>query len=289
MVNNPQTDSYRLFYSEGDELPGLTCDVFGNCASVHITSEGMEKLRDLIVKFLKNELKVESIFIKTTQNATWVTSTPPLVTFQENDLKFISLIESGQKTGYFLDQRDNRQMVSELASGRVVLDAFCYLGGFGLHALKGGAKNVTFLDASKLALEHVEKNVQTNFKDANYSLETADCFEFLRKMEADRFDLIILDPPAFAKRADFVSQAARGYKDINMTALKKIKAKSLLFTFSCSQHISRELFRTIVYQAALDAGRSVRIIRELGQASDHPTNIYHPEGDYLKGLVLYVD
>lgn len=289
LIGNSETDSYRLFYSEGDELPGLVCDIFGKSASIQLASEGMEKILHLVVQFLKAELKISSIFVKSSQGSKWMEEAPPHVSFFENGLKLLSLIESGQKTGYFLDQRDNRLLVSQFSKGRRVLDAFCYLGGFGLHALKGGARSVSFLDASKTALEAVERNVKENFKNAEYTLEAADTFEYLRKMESDYFDLIILDPPAFAKRADFVKQAARGYKDINMTALKKIKRKSLLFTFSCSQHISKELFRTLIYQAALDAGRSVRIIRELGQATDHCTNIYHPEGDYLKGLALYVD
>ncbi len=198
-------------------------------------------------------------------------------------------MEGGQKTGYFLDQRDNRALVGRYAKGRTVLDAFCYLGGFGLNALRGGAQAVTFVDASRMALESVQKNVSANFQDAAVQLEAVDCFEFLRGMASHHLILIVLDPPAFAKKADFVNQAARGYKEINMMALKKIKPAGLLFTFSCSQHISKELFRTIVYQAALDAGRTVRIMHEMGQAPDHPVNIYHPEGDYLKGLALYVD
>jgi len=282
-------NSYRLFYSEADDLGGLTCDIFGNSASVHFGSEGMECLQDLIVKFLKEEVHIQHIFVKTAQSSHWIGEAPASVDFEEHSLKLNSLIESGQKTGYFLDQRDNRKLVSEFAKGRTVLDAFCYVGGFGLHALQGGAKEVVFLDASKGALANVQKHVEANFSNANISYETADCFEYLRKMESNRFDLIVLDPPAFAKRADYINQAARAYKDINLIALKKIKAKSLLFTFSCSQHISKELFRTILYQAALDAGRSIRVIRELGQAADHPTSIYHPEGDYLKGLALYVD
>lgn len=289
LLKNSQTDSYRLFYSEGDDLPGLTCDIYGKCASVHIASEGIEKLEDLIIKFLKEEVRIESIFLKNANKTQWIGTHPSEIPFEENEIQFISLVESGQKTGYFLDQRDNRLLVSQYSKGRTVLDAFCYLGGFGLHALKGGAKEVSFLDASKLALESVERNVHANFKDARYTLEAQDCFEYLRKMPSDHFNLIVLDPPAFAKRAESVKQAARAYKDINMVALKKIKASSWLFTYSCSQHISRELFRTLVYQAALDAGREVRVVRELCQASDHPTNIYHPEGEYLKGLMLYVE
>lgn len=282
------TESYRLFYSEGDELPGLICDVYGSSASAHLMTEGMQKLQTLIVQFLKSEVGVKSLYIKTPQESYWVDKKDKEFHFEENGLKLVSLIEEGQKTGYFLDQRDNRKLVSQFSKGKTVLDAFCYLGGFGLNALKGGAKEVCFLDASQVALEQVQGHVMMNFPDAKYNLEASDCFEYLRKMPADYFDLIILDPPAFVKHADYIKQAARAYKDINMIALKKIKAGSFLFTYSCSQHMSRELFRTVVYQAALDAGRKVRVMKELCQSPDHPVNIYHPEGDYLKGLMLYV-
>ena len=289
LVKNVNTDSYRLFYSEGDELPGLTCDIYGSNASVHIGNEGFEALEPLIAKFLKDTVGVTSIFVKDSQGSRCLGAGPKDIRFEENGLHLISLVEGGQKTGYFLDQKENRLLVSEFSKGKTVLDAFCYLGGFGLNALKGGAKEVHFLDASKLALHTAERNVHENFSNAQYRLEEADCFYYLRKMPDGFFDLIVLDPPAFAKRPEALKQAARAYKDINMIALKKIRSSGFLFTFSCSHHMPRELFRTVVYQAALDAGRSVRVVKELSQAPDHPANIFHPEGDYLKGLMLYVD
>ncbi len=289
LIDNKETNSYRLFSSEGDELPGLTCDIYADCASINISSEGIERILPLIISFLKDKVGIKSIFVKSGNQARWHTDPCHEVQFQEHGLPFVCSLEHGQKTGYFLDQRDNRALLTQYVAGRNVLDAFCYIGGFGLHALKHGAKHVTFVDASKPALENIEKNIASNFPNASHELETTDCFEYLRKVEANRFDLIVLDPPAFAKRENFVVQAARGYKELNMSAFKKIKAGGILFTFSCSQAISRELFRKIIYQAALDAGRSVRIMHELSQAPDHPVHIYHPEGEYLKGLVLYVE
>lgn len=289
LIDNPETNSYRLFNSEGDELPGLTCDIYANCASLNISSEGIERILPLIVEFLKDTVGIQSIFVKNAKQTRWLSEACHEVQFQEHKIPFVCNFELGQKTGYFLDQRDNRALLGQYAAGRTVLDTFCYMGGFGLHALKHGASHVTFVDASKPALENIEKNLAHNFPNSNHKLEATDCFEYLRKLEKDRFDLIVLDPPAFAKKENFVIQAARGYKELNMMAFKKIKAGGILFSFSCSQAISRELFRKIIYQAALDAGRSVRIIHELSQAPDHPVHIYHPEGEYLKGLALYVE
>jgi len=212
------------------------------------------------------------------------------VVFRENGLQFWAGPSQGQKTGYYLDQRDNRRLVMQHAQGRTVLDAFTYAGGFGIYALEGGAKNVVSVDASEAAIEQATRNAELNhFTDARFQTEVADCFEYLRRMEPGAFDLIILDPPAFTKHISTVKKAARGYKDINLSAMRKIAPGGLLFTFSCSQHISKELFRKIIFGAAADAGRHIRILHQLGQPADHPISIFHPEGEYLKGLMLLVE
>ena len=207
----------------------------------------------------------------------------------EHGEKFLVNWEHGQKTGFFLDQRENRQLVKRYAAGRTVLNTFCYTGGFSVYALSGGAKEVVSVDSSERAVALAEENVRLNFgAEAKHTALAADAVEYLRDI-GDRYDLIILDPPAFAKHHKVLGNAMQGYKRLNARALSQIKSGGILFTFSCSQAVSKELFRTTVFSAAAIAGRKVRILHQLTQPADHPINIYHPEGEYLKGLVLYVE
>jgi 23S rRNA (cytosine1962-C5)-methyltransferase len=209
---------------------------------------------------------------------------------RENGVSFLVDIAHGQKTGFFLDQREARKLLGQYSHEREVLNAFSYSGGFSMYALKAGAKRVHSVDISQAAVDLSVVNAQANgFDSPQHEGYCADVFAFLREMPAHAYDLIVLDPPAFAKHADAVKKAARGYKDINLKAMQKIRPGGLLFTFSCSQKIETELFRKIVFAAAADAGREARVLHATAQGPDHPTSIFHPEGEYLKGLVLQVD
>ena len=305
------TNGYRLVHAEGDGLPGIVIDIYGNAASVQLRTKGAIALQEIIIEFLKEVCQSSHIFVqqsigKGKTEGKWVTGGIEWVPFRENGMQFQVDIKGGQKTGFFLDQRDNRALVKEFAQGRTVLNAFSYSGAFSVFALAGNARQVDSVDISAHAIEQAEKNIALNFgeNDQNPDKENttpaltkekrhqgikADCFQFLKEMPTNHYDLIILDPPAFTKHISTVKKAARGYKEINLKALQKIAAGGLLFTYSCSQHISKDLFRKIVFGAAADAGRNVRVLREMGQAPDHPVSIYHPEGDYLKGLLLHVD
>jgi len=221
----------------------------------------------------------------------WLKGEPGLFEFIENELLFEVDIAEGQKTGFFLDQRENREQVAEFAQGKRVLNAFSYTGAFSLYALRGGADYVESVDISAKAVEASRHIINLNagvLDPKKHEAVQADCFKYLNEIERDQFDLIILDPPAFTKHISTVKRAARGYKEINLKALRKVRSGGWLFTFSCSQHISPDLFRKIVFGAAADAGREVRIVRQLSQSPDHPISIFHPEGEYLKGLLLYV-
>ena len=206
----------------------------------------------------------------------------------ENDIRFIVNHIEGQKTGFFIDQRNNRLLVQQYAKERSVLNTFCYTGGFSLYALKGGAHKVVSVDSSKKAMEGLAANIQLNFPDANHESITEDVMTYLKK-STEQFDLIILDPPAYAKHLSQVKNAMVGYRNLITEGLKKINKGGILFTFSCSQAIDKELFRKIIFQSALQAGRNVRILHQLSQPEDHPISIYHPESEYLKGFALYVD
>jgi 23S rRNA (cytosine1962-C5)-methyltransferase len=208
---------------------------------------------------------------------------------KENGEKFLVNWEEGQKTGFFLDQRQNRELVKHYSKGRTVLNTFCYTGGFSVYAASGGAVEVCSVDASERAVQLAEENMKLNFGDSvKHSAVAADAVEYIKQI-GSKYDLIILDPPAFAKHHKVLGNAMQGYKRINARALSQIKSGGILFTFSCSQAVSKELFRTTVFSAAAIAGRKVRILHQLTQPADHPINIYHPEGEYLKGLVLYVE
>ena len=303
LTNNPQTTCYRLVHGEGDSLPGLVIDIYGTTAVVQCHSVGMYRSRKAICTALRNAYgnRIKSIFDKSggtlPYNAglnaqdcyLWgeanVSSEPVL----ENGNRFMVNWEQGQKTGFFIDQRENRELVKRYAKGRTVLNTFCYTGGFSVYALAGGAQQVDSVDSSELAVQLAAQNVTLNFgEQAPHQAIAQDAFDYLRKMD-DRYDLIILDPPAFAKHHKVLGNALQGYKRLNAQAFRQIKPGGILFTFSCSQAVNREQFRMAVFSAAAIAGRNVRILHQLTQPADHPVNIYHPEGEYLKGLVLYVE
>ena len=301
LVGNPSTNGYRLVHAEGDELPGLVIDVYADTAVVQCHSAGMWRLREVIQNSLlqRQELGLSKVSfrrvesqIEDPQEAT--ESEPPseepsqVVSFSENGLRFLADITGGQKTGFFLDQRVNRQKIKEYAHGKHVLNAFCYTGAFSVYAFAGGAQSVCSVDASKAAIDMCRQNVVANFASVPHHAEVADCFSYLNQIP-DTFDLIVLDPPAFAKHQRAIQRAMRGYETINALALKKIKPGGILATFSCSQLISREMFRDAVMRAAVTAGRFVRIVELLHQAPCHPTSIFHPEGDYLKGFIMFVE
>jgi len=293
------TNAYRLIHAEGDFLPGIIIDVYGEAAVVQILIKGIENRKDLIFSAL-NKAGFKNLYIKSKTSshvmedieaasgwATGKTETPVIIS--EHNVKFSVDFIEGQKTGFFLDQRENRQLLRDLSKDKIVLNTFSYTGGFSVYAFAGGAKEVHSVDISEGAVEGAMENVKLNFPNANHKGITKDCFEFLKEIPDNYYDIIVLDPPAFAKNARAVDNAARGYKQINMRAFKKIKPGGMVFTFSCSQNISKDLFQKIVFGAAADARRNVRIIHQLHQPADHPINIYHPEGEYLKGLVLWVE
>jgi 23S rRNA (cytosine1962-C5)-methyltransferase len=291
LIDSNQTDTQRLCHAEADGIPGLVADVYGgNCVSFQTTSPGTLALKE-IWKEIFLELGFEFLFHRHgKEDGAWLTNRHELpIRAKENGLSFFCHPETGQKTGFFIDQRDNRKAVGAFSKGRKVLNAFSYSGGFSVSAIAGGAAEVVSVDISKEACQLAEENVKLNFPEfQKHTAIAADCFEFLRTMPED-FDLIVLDPPAFAKNRASVDKAARGYKEINLQAFRKIKPGGILASFSCSQHIDRHLFQQIVFAAASDSGRNVRILSFLGQPPDHPVSLFHPEGEYLKGLLLYID
>jgi 23S rRNA (cytosine1962-C5)-methyltransferase len=287
-----ETSGYRLINAEGDSLPGLIVDVYADAAVIQARTEGMRRVLPLLVDFLSRELQLQHIYDQREAADTpsvWLKGNAPLVEFHEDDVRYFAEPESGQKTGFFLDQRDNRRLVGRLAPGRDVLNCFSYSGGFSAQALRHGARRAVSVDSSAAALALADRVMQVNGLAERHTSVAADCFTYLTELEPDAFDLIVLDPPAFAKHVRSVDRAARGYKDINLRAMRRIRAGGILFTYSCSQPVSSELFRQIVFAAAADSGRSVRVIAQTGHAVDHPVDLYHPEGNYLKGLVLVVD
>jgi 23S rRNA (cytosine1962-C5)-methyltransferase len=294
-----ETNAYRLLHAEGDFMPGIIADVYANVVVLQILVRGIEQRKELIIEaFRRNGF--ENLYLKTkssSQNIEEINSVSGWlagsgtgkVIAKENDLLFSVDFAEGQKTGFFIDQRENRYLLKTLSKGKKVLNTFCYTGGFSVFAAAGGATEVHSVDISAEAVRLSEENMKLNFPNAAHKGFAVDCFDYLKDMPENEYDIIVLDPPAFAKNARAVDNASRGYKQINMRALKKIKAGGILFTFSCSQNISKDLFQKIIFGAAADVGRNVRIIHQLHQPADHPINIYHPEGEYLKGLVLWVE
>ena len=292
---------YRLVHGEGDNLPGLIIDIYGKNAVMQAHSVGMHVCRLEIAQALKavmgNDLKAVYYKSETTlpfkaslgqENGFILGESDDNVAI-ENGLKFHIDWLKGQKTGFFVDQRENRALVERYAHGRKVLNMFCYTGGFSVYAMRGGAELVHSVDSSAKAVDLVNANIELNFPgDKRHEAFAEDAFRFLDEMDGN-YDLVILDPPAFAKHKDALKNALRGYTKLNAKALEKMPSGSILFTFSCSQAVNKDQFRMAVFTAAAMAKRKVRILHQLHQPADHPINIYHPEGEYLKGLVLFVE
>lgn len=302
VTNSALTTCYRLVHGEGDSLPGLVVDIYGTTAVVQCHSVGMYRSRQAIAEAIVKVFDgaITAVYDKSAQTVPFKANLNPIDGYLygsaekdnvvlENGHSFLVNWEEGQKTGFFIDQRFNRELVERYATGRTVLNTFCYTGGFSVYALAGGAKEVCSIDASEKAVRLADANVALNFgADAPHTSLACDAVEYLKNI-GDKYDMIILDPPAFAKHHKVLGNAMQGYKRLNARALSQIKSGGILFTFSCSQAVSKELFRTTVFTAAAIAGRKVRILHQLTQPTDHPINIYHPEGEYLKGLVLYVE
>ena len=301
LVDNPENNTYRLVHGEGDNLPGLIIDVYGQTAVMQAHSAGMHVYRMDIAEALSEVMGdiVKHIYYKSETTLPFKADLGPENGFikggspenvaLENGLKFHVDWLKGQKTGFFVDQRENRHLLERYSKGRNVLNMFCYTGGFSFYAMRGGANLVHSVDSSAKAIDLTNKNVELNFPgDPRHEAYAEDAFKYLDRM-GDQYDLIILDPPAFAKHRDALRNALRGYSKLNAKAFEKIKPGGILFTFSCSQVVDKRDFRNAVFTAAAQSGRSVRILHQLTQPGDHPVNIYHPEGEYLKGLVLYVE
>lgn len=302
LIGNPENNTYRLVHGEGDNLPGLIIDVYDHTAVVQAHSAGMHVFRMEIAEALSEVMGniVQNIYYKSettlpfkadllARENGFIKGGSPENVAMENGLKFHVDWLKGQKTGFFVDQRENRHLLERYSKGRNVLNMFCYTGGFSFYAMRGGANLVHSVDSSAKAIDLTNENVQLNFPgDPRHQAFAEDAFKYLDRM-GDQYDLIILDPPAFAKHRDAVRNALRGYTKLNAKAFEKIRPGGILFTFSCSQVVNKDNFRNAVFTAAAQSGRSVRILHQLTQPGDHPVNIYHPEGEYLKGLVLYVE
>lgn len=295
-------NAFRLVHGEGDFLPGLVVDVYGTTAVVQAHSPGMHFQRKVIADALTKlpGLGVQNVYYKSETTLPYKAQLDPQNEYLigkfdtdvavENGLKFHVDWLKGQKTGFFVDQRENHALLQKYSSGRRVLNTFCYTGAFSLYALRGGATLVHSVDSSAKAIALTNANVELNFpEESRHSAFTADAFKFLDEMEENAYDLIVLDPPAFAKHRSALRNALIGYRKINSKAIEKLPKGGILFTFSCSQAVNKEQFRLAVFSAAAMARRKVRILHQLTQPADHPISIYHPEGEYLKGLVLYVE
>lgn len=301
IADNPQNNTYRLVHGEGDNLPGLVIDVYGRTAVMQAHSVGMHVFRKEIARALVLVMgeRIANVYYKSEttlpfkaelgQENGFLYGGSEDNTAIENGLKFHVDWLKGQKTGFFVDQRENRSLLERYAKDKRVLNMFCYTGGFSFYAMRGGAQLVHSVDSSAKAIELTRSNVELNFPgDMRHEAFCEDAFKYLDKAGGD-YDLIILDPPAFAKHRAALRNALKGYTRLNVKAFEKMKSGGILFTFSCSQVVTKDNFRNAVFTAAAQAGRKVRILHQLHQPADHPINIYHPEGEYLKGLVLYVE
>jgi 23S rRNA (cytosine1962-C5)-methyltransferase len=297
-----RNNCFRLVHGEGDYLPGLIVDVYGDTAVVQAHSPGMHFCRFDIAGALTElpGLNIKNVYYKSETTLPFKAHLDPVNDYiagsyegsvaLENGLKFNIDWLRGQKTGFFVDQRDNRSLLEKYARGKRVLNMFCYTGGFSVYAMRGGAEYVHSVDSSAKAIALTDANIEMNFPgDTRHESFATDAFRFLSDMEDDSYNLIILDPPAFVKHRGALKNGLTGYRRINAKAFEKISKGGILFTFSCSQLVSKEMFRLTVFSAAAQAGRKVRILHQLTQSPDHPIDICHPEGEYLKGLVLYVE
>lgn len=301
IVDDPHNNTYRLVHGEGDNIPGLVIDIYGNTAVMQAHSVGIHQERMAIAKALVEVAgdRIANVYYKSETTLPYKAEIGQEDGFiiggsddnlaMENGLKFHVDWLKGQKTGFFVDQRENRSLLERFAKGKKVLNMFCYTGGFSFYAMRGGAELVHSVDSSAKAIELTTRNVDMNFPgDTRHEAFCEDAFKYLDRM-GDRYDLVILDPPAFAKHRGALHNALKGYTRLNTKAFEKIQKGGILFTFSCSQVVTKDNFRNAVFTAAAIAGRKVRILHQLHQPADHPINIFHPEGEYLKGLVLYVE
>lgn len=301
IADNPTNNTYRLVHGEGDMLPGLIIDCYGKTAVMQAHSVGMHVERLPICEALRSVMgsRIEHVFYKSETTLPFKAELGQQDGFLyggsddnvaiENGLKFHVDWLKGQKTGFFVDQRENRTLLEKYAKNRSVLNMFCYTGGFSVYAMRGGAKLVHSVDSSAKAVELTNANIELNFpSDARHAAFCDDAFKYLDAHDA-QYDLVVLDPPAFAKHRAALRNALKGYTRLNVKGFERIKPGGILFTFSCSQVVTKENFRNAVFTAAAQAKRKVRILHQLHQPADHPINIYHPEGEYLKGLVLYVE
>ena len=300
IADSPSNNTYRLVHGEGDNLPGLIIDVYGDTAVMQAHSIGMHKVRKEIAKALVDvmESRISNVYYKSETTLPFMDATDMNGFIYggsdnnvalENGLKFRVDWLKGQKTGFFVDQRENRSLLEKYAAGKRVLNMFCYTGGFSFYAMRGGAQLVHSVDSSAKAIDLTRENVSLNFPgDQRHEAFCEDAFKYLEKA-GDNYNLIIIDPPAFAKHRGALHNALKGYTRLNQKAFEKIESGGILFTFSCSQVVTKDHFRNAVFTAAALAKRNVRILHQLHQPADHPINIYHPEGEYLKGLVLYVE
>lgn len=299
---NEATNTFRLVHGEGDGLPGLIIDIYDGVAVVQAHDAGMHLDRSEVAKALQTVLgkELKAVYYKShgtlpgklrdaQQDEYLFGQAIATHVVVENDNKFLIDWEEGQKTGFFLDQRDNRKLLGYFSKGKKVLNTFCYTGGFSVYALHAGAELVHSVDASEKAIALTRKNLELNgYDSAEHTCFAVDTFDFLKDKQ-DQYDVIVLDPPAFAKHRDARHQAVKGYQRLNTEAMKKIKPGGIIFTFSCSQVVDRQLFYDTVVSAAIQAARQIKVLHHLSQPADHPVSIFHPEGEYLKGLVLYVE
>lgn len=301
-LQRPDNTAFRLVHGEGDFLPGLVVDIYGDTAVVQAHSPGMHFAREIIAgQLVKIEgLDVKNVYYKSETTLPYKAHLDAVNGYLighsdnnvavENGLKFNIDWLRGQKTGFFVDQRDNRALLEHYSRGRRVLNMFCYTGGFSVYAMRGGAELVHSVDSSAKAVTLTDANIELNFPgDPRHKAFAEDAFKYLDNTETGAYDLIVLDPPAFAKHRSALRNALRGYQKLNAAGISKVSHGGIVFTFSCSQAVSREQFRLAVFSAAAQTGRKVRILHQLTQPADHPVNIYHPEGEYLKGLILYVE
>ncbi|KAA6303696.1 MAG: Ribosomal RNA large subunit methyltransferase I [Candidatus Ordinivivax streblomastigis] len=302
LAANAENNTYRLIHGEGDGLPGLIADVYGNTVVMQAHSPGMHVARYELAEALKDVLgdAIDNIYYKSestlpykadlgAENGYLIGGQNVSSIALENGLQFHIDWVKGQKTGFFVDQRDNRSLLEHYSKGRSVLNMFCYTGGFSCYAMRGEAELVHSVDSSAKAIDLTNENIALNFpENSRHRAFAEDAFKYLEQM-GSQYDLIVLDPPAFAKHRNVLKNALQGYRKLNAIALEKIKPGGIIFTFSCSQVVSKNDFRLAVFSAAAQSGRKVRILQQLAQPADHPINIYHPEGEYLKGLILAVE
>ena len=301
IADNPENNTYRLVHGEGDWLPGLVIDCYGSTAVMQAHSVGMHLNRMDICQALTDVMggRIQQVYYKSETTLPYKAHLEEEDGFifghtdddiaVENGLKFHVDWLRGQKTGFFVDQRENRSLLEHYSKDKTVLNMFCYTGGFSVYAMRGGAKCVHSVDSSAKAIEITNNNIGLNFPgDPRHEAYCEDAFRFLEERK-DKYDIVVLDPPAFAKHRAALHNALKGYIRLNAKGIRLVKEGGLLFTFSCSQAVSKDQFRSAVFTAAAQSGRKVRIIHQLHQPADHPINIYHPEGEYLKGLVLYVE